>query len=513
MPKTTPTISRLAAHTGWVAAMVVTLLCASVWWYTVDDAYITFRYARNLVEGHGAVFNVGQRVEGFSSPLWLGAAAVAESLHLPVEHATKALGLAAMLGAIAWLTRSLRGTAAIANLPLLLLATHAPLIVALVSGLETGVNAVLIVCLLLSCHPAQAKKTPAARLTMLGSLAILCRPENALIVGVQGLYLWSARPRERKALLTAAGVWFATAGAMTLARLLYYGAILPNTAVAKLSADAAAGAAAWPYVWAWLVHYGWLGLLGFPAILSRRTRSVAINGWLLVAAQIVFVFLAGGDWMPLWRFLLPAGAVLVVLGCYGIKAAVLVAEDLRLPRRLDRAMRFSAATICTVALAGALVAQLWHFRHDRWDLHHYRRQLDTLARGPVRFLAEHAGDGDIVVARDIGILGYNTRCRILDVVGLTDRHVAETSGFRRRDRIDRDYIYGCEPAFLLLQSGNDRCEPVPLDAPARALVDDRRFKQYGFRGRWELPGRHFCEIYERNDRSGSQRTAMVELRD
>ncbi len=512
MPRTISITNRLAAQTGWVATAVLILLCASVWWYTVDDAYITFRYARNLVEGNGPVFNVGQRVEGFSSPLWLGVAAVAESLRLPVEHTTKALGLAVMLGGIVWVTKSLRGTPAISNLPLLLLVTHAPLIVALVSGLETGVNAMLIVCLLMSCHPTKAKHTPIARLTIIGSLAILCRPENALIVGVQGLYLWSVRPKERRMFMTAAGVWIALAGAMTLARLFYYGSILPNTAVAKLSADAAAEATAWPYVWTWFVQYGWLALLGLPAILSRHTRNIAINGWLLVAAQILFVFLAGGDWMPQWRFLLPAGALLAVLGCYGINGAILIAEDLCLPDKLDRAMRFSAATICTVAIVGALVTQLWHFRQDRWGLHQYRRQLDTLARGPVRFLAEHAGDDDTVVARDIGILGYKTRCRILDVVGLTDRHIAETSGFRGREHLDRDYVYGCKPAFFLLQSGNDRCEPVPLDALARSLVDDRRFQQYELRGRWELPGRHFCEVYERTDRSSRQKIATAGAR-
>ncbi|HQQ79233.1 MAG TPA: hypothetical protein PLB01_17930, partial [Thermoanaerobaculia bacterium] len=36
----------------------------------VDDAYITFRYARNLVEGAGLVYNPGERVLGTSAPLF-----------------------------------------------------------------------------------------------------------------------------------------------------------------------------------------------------------------------------------------------------------------------------------------------------------------------------------------------------------------------------------------------------------------------------------------------------------
>ena len=37
---------------------------------TQDDAFISFRYAENLANGQGLVFNPGERVEGYSNPLW-----------------------------------------------------------------------------------------------------------------------------------------------------------------------------------------------------------------------------------------------------------------------------------------------------------------------------------------------------------------------------------------------------------------------------------------------------------
>ena len=36
------------------------------WWFVADDAFITFRYARNLVDGHGLVWNPGEAVEGYT---------------------------------------------------------------------------------------------------------------------------------------------------------------------------------------------------------------------------------------------------------------------------------------------------------------------------------------------------------------------------------------------------------------------------------------------------------------
>jgi arabinofuranosyltransferase len=38
-------------------------------WVT-DDAFITFRYVINFVSGDGPVFNIGERVQGFTHPLW-----------------------------------------------------------------------------------------------------------------------------------------------------------------------------------------------------------------------------------------------------------------------------------------------------------------------------------------------------------------------------------------------------------------------------------------------------------
>lgn len=45
--------------------------CWRLWDFTLDDAYISLQYARNLAEGRGLVFNPGERVEGFSNPLWV----------------------------------------------------------------------------------------------------------------------------------------------------------------------------------------------------------------------------------------------------------------------------------------------------------------------------------------------------------------------------------------------------------------------------------------------------------
>jgi len=69
---------------------------ARYWWpHTVDDAFITFRYAQNLAEGLGPVYNPGERVEGYSSPIWMLGSAIAIAVGADPVVASKWAGLLA----------------------------------------------------------------------------------------------------------------------------------------------------------------------------------------------------------------------------------------------------------------------------------------------------------------------------------------------------------------------------------------------------------------------------------
>src|SRR4051812_9407292 len=59
---------------------------------TIDDAYITYRYARNLVRGFGLVYNPGERIEGYTNFLWTLLVAGGLKLRLEPNVVTKVLG-------------------------------------------------------------------------------------------------------------------------------------------------------------------------------------------------------------------------------------------------------------------------------------------------------------------------------------------------------------------------------------------------------------------------------------
>src|SRR5215510_15672952 len=65
----------------------------------LDDAYITFRYARHLAEGYGlgAWNHTGEHVEGYSSLLWTLLMAGAARFGADVQIASKVFGAVAAL--------------------------------------------------------------------------------------------------------------------------------------------------------------------------------------------------------------------------------------------------------------------------------------------------------------------------------------------------------------------------------------------------------------------------------
>ena len=74
----------------WLGLLVLTLCAVQIarFWFLCDDAYISFRYARNWAMGFGLRYNLGDHVpvEGYSNFLWVAWAAVFEWMQLDVGH-------------------------------------------------------------------------------------------------------------------------------------------------------------------------------------------------------------------------------------------------------------------------------------------------------------------------------------------------------------------------------------------------------------------------------------------
>lgn len=291
--------------------------------WVCDDAFICFRYARNWVEGLGLVFNAGERVEGYTNPLWTAWIALGMKLGATPERWTIAWGVAAFVGTVATLlaihreARRRLGLAGV-GVPIGAIAAvlHAELAVYATSGLETSAFTFFSLAgLALVAWPGSARRAFAAGV-MLG-LASVTRHDGVIFAAVAGLAVASGGAgaiRQAGALAAGFALVFAP---ITAARVAYYGDLFPNTYYAK-SGNLAWYAQGLCYLGLYVQRY-WvvpLGLSAWVAVAARvvlrgdaaRRDAVVRPGIVLVAGSLAYAFFVtrvGGDFM-FARLLVPA---------------------------------------------------------------------------------------------------------------------------------------------------------------------------------------------------------------
>jgi len=336
--------------------------------WVCDDSFISFRYARNLVDGHGLVYNPGERVEGYTNLLWtLAVAGFLAAGHDPLP-VSQGLGIAcyAALAAVlvAWsLGRSRRTGGALLPLAAGLVLVSDDFHVWATGGLETMLFALLGTAALVAVRgPGRGPAAHAGAGVLLGAL-VLTRPDGLLWAGAAALSPWvppgNPAPRRRLACAAAAAIPVAAVLAVWLPwKLASYGELLPTAFHAKSVLDPYVGqglvyaglylAKSWFLLPALLVAaWGWQRSRGAgePARAGHAAFFLAAGG--LYAAYVVHV---GGDFM-FARRLVPA-APLVFLGLEellaglprprwrdGVAAAAVAAAALPLPLYGDERLR------------------------------------------------------------------------------------------------------------------------------------------------------------------------------
>src|SRR5689334_8056810 len=96
-----PTPAHVARAKRLLVAPALLALIGGIHSWTTEDAFIDFRVVQHLLAGHGPIFNLGERVEAYTNPLWVAILAIlAAPLHpllgerVPLEWMALVLGLA-----------------------------------------------------------------------------------------------------------------------------------------------------------------------------------------------------------------------------------------------------------------------------------------------------------------------------------------------------------------------------------------------------------------------------------
>ena len=453
-------------------------------YWIVDDAYISFRYGQHLVSGHGLVFNVGERVEGYTNFLWTlliaGAMAAGHEPVIATIAGTMLLGFGVVGLTLALAHRMIPEPWA--WLAPLLLVLNTPFLLYTVrgSGMETALFAALTLATLLALT---GRRWAVAGLLV--ALTMMTRPDGVVLAGVGALYVhWMSGEggqgrgnreqgtgeREQRRMdrgessrITNLVQYVGVAAALYIPYFLwrwsYYGYLLPNTFYAKVGTTWTQVWRGWEYLW-----QAGRGDLVLPIALvsgivggaawharggyARWPQMSLVGGFALLFC--LYVVSVGGDFMPGVRFLVPVVAVLLIVVAWGIAG---------LAGRIPTACPLLLAG---VVLWGGLLATLLPHTSSTRTGSPVQEHIAVVRhhRETGRWVQTHTSPDTLLATPAAGVMPYYAERPIIDILGLTNTHIAhlssETLGSGRagHEKSDPDYVMQQQPDLIVYKGAS-----------------------------------------------------------
>lgn len=412
--------------------------------FVLDDAYITFRYASNLAAGFGPTWNPGEeRVEGYTSFLWMLLAAGSEAAGIRPLASAKATSVACVL-IILWLVaKRARGPGIASAIPVIGVALSPVFLLAATQGMETGLAALLAAVAMDRFLVLHGKPDRTSLLVFhgAGALACLTRPElvvvwSALTVALAVEHHRTGRGGDLRRLLGWALPLVVLPGLAFLAwRWGYYGELLPNTFFVKRQSGLVDKQGALRLV-RFLIEIAapFLILLLVSLSPGRQDEDDGKRRAALGALLAIFAFLVIGlRFRPLqgmlFRFQMPVYPALLLVLASRPAARLTGAAAGAVAASARAALVLFVALYSIGSLPEALRGMALRWQHDRAVM---GRQLGAIEDRDATMLISESG-----------ALPYFSRWTATDTHGLNDTHIA-------RHGLSREHLARVDPDLIVL---------------------------------------------------------------
>jgi arabinofuranosyltransferase len=438
--------------------------------FTQDDAYISYRYVANYLNGHGLVYNIGERVEGFTNFGWttllisigaLGGDYIWWSKLIGALFGAGIVGLTYRLGQEIFGNQGLRFTA----LATLLVGINQSLAYWSPAGLETaafGFFAMLAVWLFLK---------RSWLLIFALTMAVWIRPEGAVVTALLIIVETVQTRRWPLFTLRCAVTAFVLSLPFVGFKIWYYGSILPNPFYAKTSFNVQQLENGIEYANQFFQHYGfyYAGLISLLLLgLTWRRLSLGLRSLLLfVTMYIAYVILIGGDVLKVHRFFIPVFGGWAVLTAASLQTAV-------------RSLHVRTQHLILFLVGGCLMGLTYYLPKDTVDQYNANEKafIEKMEFKALEMKKSDPRPFSVAIAT-IGVYGYRLLGHdIIDMVGLTDSTIARYSeppipGMEttwKEQKHNTKYILQRAPDYIVFSTG------IKPSAPAeRALLLYRQF--------------------------------------
>jgi arabinofuranosyltransferase len=415
--------------------LVLVLITRDVFSFGVDDSYIFFRYAENVGDGAGFVFNRGEAAgEGFTSWVWLLLLAFCHILGVNLPLAAKILGVGFhLLGGllIFLIARRIAGKNRISTLSAGLLAAafllNYRLIAHSVSGMETSLYILALVGMVYLTTVALQLPVDQDRwwwILSLGTLGLFfIRPEG---MAAGGISLLALGIHQRRRLLRPIVWFYVFAGLIVplalflILKLVIFGYPLPHSFYHKLIVIEKEYAEAFRQCCIFLLTYWWLVIL---AVVTAAYSLIKHKKYLFLYYGVIFFFMVGiylffyPTMNYLHRFYIPYLPLLLLM---------IVPVTYCLVEKASSIRYFPWRCLSWFLLVGMVVVGMnlnlgiSKKKVKSWSL----LVNPKVYRAKLGELMSHLPAEVKVANTEMGVIPYYSRLTCIDMAGLTDPHIA-----------------------------------------------------------------------------------------
>ncbi|MCD4653862.1 hypothetical protein K8T06_07985 [bacterium] len=454
-----------------VSLLVFLVGSTGFWVYTVEDAFISFRYCDNMLQGNGLVFNQNQPVEGYTNFLWIMLISIPR-LVLPFPLAAKLPGILLGLALLLLMARSCKKNHYLAS-------PSAALIVAVCPGVQmwsvAGLETILFTICLVAGFVFHQKPKRLNRLAagICFGLATLTRPEGALFFSLFIISIFLLNPRKPLHLLEYIAGFTLMVLPHLCFRLAYYDSWVPNTFWVKSKRFQGGGAD-------YFIRYAAMtGVLSAPlaivGLFVSYIREKTLPLILMSAGYVFYVFMIGGDWMPYGRFLIPVLPLLAIAATntvFGMKIYWL---------------RYTGIVILIITILISGISA-------KYDI---IRQRETHYRDILTWEAGHMKDwkrialwfndnmkADTVLCTGLaGVIPYYSELPVLDRGGLNDREIAQVIYSAKNQEAEDRKIDGIimerQPGIVMIEERSFcMVDTMPITAVSPPVKLPKFFTEY-----------------------------------
>ncbi len=399
-----------------------------------DDAFISFRYAENLVRHHNLSWNATDvlRLEGYTNFSWTMLIAALLELGVDPVRASMVLGVGAGVGTLLVvhsITKLLTGDFRYGLLAIVLLGTNYTFSAYMTGGLETQLQTFMLALaafFFVRLMQSDARSRRDFFLAgLFSALAILTRLDSPIVIGVLALGSLSARYRadRRVGSVISGALWFTLPVVLVVLPWLlwkqaYYGNVLPNSFYLKgreFNLEVLISGLA--FLISFFVSYQ----LFVPCLLlllvrgEVRQNRIVLTLLAVLAAWCVYILKVGGDFME-YRFMVPVLPLLMVCIAWALKT------------QQNSLLRWGAVLLVLEgSIAHRMLFKTFHRIDTVENLDNFvnRREFDWKGIGlKLRELLPGPANPVVIAVTAAGAIPYYSQLKTIDMLGVNDRWIA-----------------------------------------------------------------------------------------